>query len=120
MCPLFLAGFSGGNNPPLCSATVWAFKYASSPSASWARIDGCNFGTVIFCNCATTAYAAISGCFTPDSRINPASLRFLGKRSSVVDMEYFEFLSTYSCYLRKSIQETINEEESFTELDDVF
>jgi hypothetical protein len=25
MCPLFLAGFSGGNNPPLRSATVRAF-----------------------------------------------------------------------------------------------
>ena len=55
-----------------------------------------------------------------DSRINPARLRFLGKGSSVLDMEYFEFLSTYSCYLWKSIQETINKEESFTELDDVF
>jgi len=77
-------------------------------------------GNVMFCNWVTTAYAAISGCFTPDSRINPARLRFLGKGSSVLDMEYFEFLSTYSCYLRKSIQETINKEESFTELDDVF
>src|SRR5271169_2501294 len=34
MCPLFLAGFSGGNNPPLRSATVRAcgcvFKMAGS------------------------------------------------------------------------------------------
>ena len=30
-------------------------EYASSPSASWARIDRFNFGNVIFCNCVTTA-----------------------------------------------------------------
>ena len=99
-------------------------QYASSPSASWARIDRCNFGNVIFCNCVTTAYAAISGCFTPFSslilRLQNQSSTLTVFGSSVLDMEYFEFLSTYSCYLRKSIQETINKEESFTELDDVF
>ena len=100
------------------------YKYASSPSASWARIDRCNFGNVIFCKCVTPAYAAINiwllhSLFKPHFATPAARLRFLGKGSRL-DMEYFEFLSTYSCYPWKSIQETINKEESFTELDDVF